>query len=202
MLAGKEFGGILRKRVGARKRMTAVETQFRRVMGAFPTGVTIVAVADGPERIGGFTASSFVPLSLSPPLVLVCPQYGARTYTLLRDAARFTVHILGEDQAELARRFALAGAERSDLGDWRLDARGYPVLEGALAVVQCRAYQEYAGGDHAIFVGEVEDAWLNSDGRNPLLYCRGSLMRFPAFAERADCAQGHKEPPQSTSRTS
>ena len=152
-----------------------MEAQFRRVMGTFPTGVTVVAVADGPERIGGFTASSFVPLSLSPPLVLVCPQYASRTYALLKDAERFTIHILGEDQVDLARRFALAGADRSDEGGWRFDGRGYPVLDDALAVIQCRAYREYAGGDHAIVVGAVEDAWITSESRHPLLYCRGAL---------------------------
>lgn len=181
------------------RQVTRLEVQFRRVMGTFPTGVTVVAVADGPDRIGGFTASSFVPLSLSPPLVLVCPQYGARTYALLRSTERFTVHILGEDQEDLARHFALVGAERSGLGEWRFDNRGYPVLEGALAVVQCRRYQEYDGGDHAIIVGEVEDAWVSSEDRNPLLYCRGSLLRFPLpgsnRASRANRAGGSASTP-------
>lgn len=149
-------------------------------MSRFPTGVTVVTVADEQGSLAGFTASSFVPLSLSPPLVLVCPQYESRTYRLLKDADRFSIHILGEEQAELARQFALVGGDRSAGESWRIDNSGYPVIDEALAVIQCRSYREYEGGDHAIVVGEVEKTWITSRERHPLLYYKGSLLRFPA----------------------
>lgn len=147
-------------------------------MSHFPTGVTVVTVADREGGLAGFTASSFVPLSLSPPLVLVCPQYESRTYRLLKGADRFSIHILGEEQADLARHFALAGGDRAASGGWRIDANGYPVIDGALAVIQCRSYREYEGGDHAIVVGQVEQTWVNAREQHPLLYYRGSLLRF------------------------
>lgn len=155
------------------------DATFRDVMSHFPTGVTVVTVADDDGSLAGFTASSFVPLSLSPPLVLVCPQYESRTYRLLKDADRFSIHILGEEQAELARHFSLAGGDRAAGEGWRIDNSGYPVIDGALAVIQCRSYREYEGGDHAIVVGEVERTWVTSKERHPLLYYKGSLLRFP-----------------------
>jgi len=149
-------------------------------MSRFPTGVTVVTVADERSGLAGFTASSFVPLSLSPPLVLVCPQYDSRTYRLLKDADRFSIHILGSEQADLAKHFAAIGGDRSAEECWHIDKSGYPVIEGALAVIQCRSYREYEGGDHAIVVGEVEKTWITSRDRHPLLYYRGSLLPFPA----------------------
>jgi flavin reductase (DIM6/NTAB) family NADH-FMN oxidoreductase RutF len=153
---------------------------FREVMSRFPTGVTVVTVAEDRFGLAGFTASSFVPLSLSPPLVLVCPQYGSRTYRLLKAADRFSIHILGEAQAALAKHFAVVGGDRTADECWHIDQNGYPVIEEALAVIQCRSYREYEGGDHAIVVGEVERTWITSQEMHPLLYYRGSLLPFPA----------------------
>ena len=149
---------------------------FKRVLGSFASGVTVVTTRDGSGQSRGMTVSAFSSVSLDPPLVLVCIDVKAECYPDLRAAGRFAVNILGEAQGELSRRFAAKGADRFAGVPVRPGVTGLPLLEGALGVLECRVVGEYPAGDHTIFVGQVEAAAVESEA--PLLHFRG---RYGAF---------------------
>lgn len=156
--------------------------EFRRVLGHFATGVTIVTTLDEGGEPSGLTASSFTSVSLHPPLVLVCVAHNAQSYPALRDRGRFAVNILGADQEVLSRRFATAptarGSEKFEGIAYKTGEFGVPVLEDALAVVVCTIAHAYPGGDHTIFVGRVEAAASRGDPTDPLLYYRGRYRQL------------------------
>jgi flavin reductase (DIM6/NTAB) family NADH-FMN oxidoreductase RutF len=145
------------------------EVRFRHVMGRFASGVTVVTTAyEG--RLAGITVSSFTSLSLRPMLALVCIDRHAGSHEAVIAAGQFAVNILAEGQEYLSRRFASAEAEKFTPGTYELSPRGLPLLNGALAQIECSLHSSLPGGDHTIFVGEVVAATCN-EGR-PLLYYR------------------------------
>ncbi len=145
--------------------------EFRRVLGQFATGVTIITAMDGDEP-AGVAANSFTSVSLDPPLVLFCVGRDSTTWPRIERARRFAVNILGEHQQELSRVFAAKGAERFGQVEWHLGVGGSPVLHEVIAYLDCEFWAEYDGGDHTIAVGRVRD--LRADpSRSPLLYYRG-----------------------------
>ena len=133
---------------------------FRRVAGAFATGVTVITVERGPGEVHGMTANSFTSVSLDPPLVLVCVDQDARLLSFLKSQRRFGVSILREDQQSLSEHFAKP--DQTPDSDRQLGIRfrwtpsGVPLLEDALAHLTCNLVAEHLAGDHTIFLGEVE----------------------------------------------
>jgi len=149
---------------------------FRRVLGHFATGVTIVTTCDGDGRPAGLTVSAFCSLSLDPPLVLVCVDHKSQSYPALRDAGRFAVNVLRREQEEASRRFASTRLDKFDGVPHTLSALGLPLLDDALAHIECATVTQHAEGDHTIFIGRVERA-LTFTGE-PLLYHRGRYARL------------------------
>lgn len=149
---------------------------FRRVLGHFATGVTVVTTCDGDARPAGLTASAFSSVSLDPPLVLVCVDHKAQSYPALHERGRFAVNILKSGQEPLSRRFASTRLDKFDGVPFRLSPLGLPLIDGVLAQIQCTTVSTYAEGDHTIFVGRVEDAAIESG--EPLLYYRGQYDRL------------------------
>jgi flavin reductase (DIM6/NTAB) family NADH-FMN oxidoreductase RutF len=142
---------------------------FRQVMGQFATGVTIAATATE-AGLSGLTVNSFTSVSLDPPLVLVCIDLKSHTLPFLRASGHFAVSFLTTEQEALSRCFATTSAERYDRfchAPYHIAATGSPVLDGALAFVDARIVAEYPGGDHAIFLGQVEA--MGTDGRAQFL---------------------------------
>jgi flavin reductase (DIM6/NTAB) family NADH-FMN oxidoreductase RutF len=145
--------------------------QFREAMARFATGITVVTApaGDGPH---GVTINAFASLSLTPPLVLICIEHGRYTLEVLEAARVFAVNVLAEGQEHLSRFFS---TDSRPEGPHAFDGIPYrrgrlaPLLEGCLAVAECRVTARYPGGDHTIFVGEVETAEIFT-GRRPLLY--------------------------------
>lgn len=152
---------------------------YKQVLGAFPTGVTIVTALDEKDRVVGFTASAFSAVSMDPPLILICPSLGSDSYPVIKRTGRFAVHILGHDQQSIAYRFAGKGRDKVDGVAWHRSEHGNAILEGATAYLECRLWEDYPGGDHAIVVGEVQSLWLGNDKLDPLLYCRGQMDKLP-----------------------
>jgi flavin reductase (DIM6/NTAB) family NADH-FMN oxidoreductase RutF len=154
------------------------QSEFRRVIGHFATGVTIVTTSREDGSAAGLTVSAVSSLSLDPTLVLACVDRNSETLPFLERAGYFAVNVLEEGKGEtLARRFAGGGAEEKFRGvAWRPERTGAPVLDEALAWMDCRVTAVVPGGDHIIFVGEV----LAADAREgtPLLYYRGGFGRF------------------------
>lgn len=151
--------------------MTFDPSTFRSVLGRFASGVTILTALDGEGQDHGMTVSAFCSLSLNPPLVLACIDNQASMADALRTAEHFGVSILAEGQEALSRRFAGPEPDRFDGIGFVRGSTGVPLLADALAHIQCRRVGEYPGGDHTIFLGEVEAASARSE--QPLLYYRG-----------------------------
>lgn len=147
---------------------------FRKALGQFTTGVTIVTCAtpDGPL---GITANSFASLSLDPPLVLWSPaKRSARTPHFL-SARFFAIHVLAATQKDVCEGFA-RGGQAFDLCAWQLDDRGVPVIDGGLARFDCETHAIHEGGDHHIIVGRVLRAQNRPD--IPLVFHAGDFGGF------------------------
>ncbi|CAN5633155.1 flavin reductase family protein [soil metagenome] len=153
-------------------------SDFRRVMGHFPSGVTIVTTMLPEGRACGLTVNAFCSVSLVPPLVLVCVERYADTHACILDAGVFAVNVLDAERGEFfSRRFASFGVgDKFDGIRYRDESTGAPVLEESVAWVDCRLVESIPGGDHTIFLGEV----LAADAMNgtPLVYYRGGYGRF------------------------
>jgi flavin reductase (DIM6/NTAB) family NADH-FMN oxidoreductase RutF len=154
------------------------ESEFRRVIGHFASGVAVVTSCCGDGTGCGLTVSAVSSVSLDPTLILVCVDRASDTHGWLERAGFFAVNVLEEGRGEtVARRFAGSAVEDKFRGiAWRTERTGAPVLDDALAWLDCRVTAALPGGDHTIFVGEV----LAADAREgtPLLYYRGGYGRF------------------------
>lgn len=158
---------------------------YKRTLGSFPTGVTVVMAYDADGKVNGLTASAFSALSMDPPLVLVCPQYNSESYRTLTEASHFSISILADDQATEAFAFAKKGdAKRDAISqlDITAGAIGAPTLERAVATMECSRWHEYEGGDHAILIGRIEHMHCN-DEQTPMVYCRGSFSALTSAEE-------------------
>ena len=149
---------------------------FRRVLGHFATGVTIVTTTDTEGRPTGLTVSAFCSVSLDPPQVLVCVDHKSQSYPSLRDGQAFAVNILSSEHEDVSRRFATTRLDKFDGVPFQLGKLGVPVITGALAQLECRTVSRHVEGDHTILVGRVEEA-RNGAGE-PLLYFRGRYGRL------------------------
>jgi flavin reductase (DIM6/NTAB) family NADH-FMN oxidoreductase RutF len=154
---------------------------FRRVMGHFATGVTVVTTIDG-ERPHGITVNALSSVSLDPPLVLVALDRRRRIAPVVRDRGRFAINILGEHQQALSDCFAGAPVtpdrEAFCGAEWRPGATGVPLLAGAIATLECATEDVVAAGDHDLFIARVE-AMANEDHHPlPLLYYRRRYLRI------------------------
>ena len=155
-------------------------TMFRRVAGAFATGVTVITVEREPGQVHGMTANSFTSVSLDPLLVLVCVVHDARLLSFLKSQRRFGVSILREDQQSLSEHFAKGEqtpAAEASLGiHFTWTSSGIPLLAGALAQLGCNVIAEHPAGDHTIFIGEVETMACNEGA--PLIFHRGQYRKL------------------------
>lgn len=149
---------------------------FRRTLGHFATGVTIVTTCDAEAAPAGLTVSAFTSLSLDPPLVLVCVDHKSQSYPALRDHGRFAVNVLTTGQEVLSRRFASTRLDKFEGVPYRMSELGLPLLEAALAQLECRTVRAHVEGDHTIFVGMVERVHVGTG--DPLLYYRGQYNRL------------------------
>jgi 3-hydroxy-9,10-secoandrosta-1,3,5(10)-triene-9,17-dione monooxygenase reductase component len=157
--------------------MSAVDAlTFRRVMGNFPTGVSIVTTEEGGTR-HGMTANAITSVSLDPVMLLVCLMREARTAGAVQRRGRFAVNLLRDDQEELSRHFAEPGGDHFAGLETVEGPEGLPLLPGALAYLVCRVESVVPAGDHDVVFGEVEDCRVN--GGNPLLFFLGGYRRLP-----------------------
>ncbi len=150
--------------------------EFRKACGAFATGVAVAAVMGRDGKPHGLTVNSFTSVSLEPPLVLVCIGHKAATHGPFSSASAFTVNILSEEQRDLSARFASSHPNRFEGVDWYEGELGAPVLNGALAVLECEMRERMEAGDHTIFLGLVRRAGVR-DGA-PLVYFSGKYREL------------------------
>lgn len=147
---------------------------YRDALGCFGTGVTVVTTA---SEIGplAMTVNSFTSVSLDPPLLLWCPARGSLRHDAFASAKEYVVHVMAEDQQDLALRFARSGDDFDDV-DWSPNAAGHPMLPGCLARFECAAHARHDGGDHSILVGRVLRA-ASRPGKG-LMFKRGQYGGF------------------------
>jgi flavin reductase (DIM6/NTAB) family NADH-FMN oxidoreductase RutF len=162
--------------------MSVSPAQFRKALGCFATGVTVITV-DYEGEVHGMTANAFTSVSLNPQLILVCVDHKARTHAHLHARKRFGVNILSADQRRISEYYANASREHDhaeEVAGARFDRTAYatPVLHGALAYLECRLQSAQDAGDHTIFIAEVEDVVVREG--DPLLYFRGQYRSVGA----------------------
>jgi flavin reductase (DIM6/NTAB) family NADH-FMN oxidoreductase RutF len=157
--------------------MAVEPDEFRRILGHWTTGVAVVATVTRGGEPRGLTANAVASVSLEPPLVLVCVERGADTHGSIRAAGFFAISILPQAAERTARRFAGEHAEgKFDGIAWHSGSTGAPLLDEALAWVDCRLRDAHDAGDHSIFVGEVMAG--DAVEGEPLVYYRGGYNRL------------------------
>lgn len=154
--------------------------EFRRTLGCFATGVTIITATDENGKPRGLTANAFSSLSLDPTLILVCVDHRSDTFPVMGRAEAFAVNILGEEQREISQRFARKGEDKFDGVPHHLGQTGSPVIDGSLAVIECLRRDAYEAGDHTIFIGNVQH--IEHNPGKPLLFFRGNYASLPEAA--------------------
>ena len=154
--------------------------EFRKALGHFTTGVTVVTVEREPGKIHGMTANSFTSVSLNPKLILVCVDQHAKMLPLLEEKKHFGISVLRAGQEAISEYFAKgkqsAEAEERLSIRYRWTPGGIPVLENTLLQLSCQVTASHLAGDHTIFVGKVEEAEMYEG--DPLLYFRGEYHRI------------------------
>lgn len=149
---------------------------LRAALGRFATGVTVITTATGTGPLG-ITANSFASVSLDPPLVLWSPAKASGRFGPFTECRAFAIHVMGDDQADLAAAFVRQGDAFDGL-DWRADADGTPLLRHCLARFHCMLETMHDAGDHVIVIGRVLSA-THREGA-PLVFSGG---RFGHFAD-------------------
>ena len=154
---------------------------YRRVVGRFATGVTIITtVVDGEHH--AMTCNSFTSVSLDPVLVLFCAEKIARFHDPVLSAGSFAVSVLAQGQEDVSRRFAVRGRPLEDqfsgLPHTHGPVTGAVVLDGALAALECRTASTTDAGDHTVVIGEVVGLQVPNPAGDPLLYYEGRYRAF------------------------
>jgi len=153
---------------------------FRNVAGHFASGVTIITT-ESDSGLFGTTASAVASLSMDPPMMLVCLNRSSSTHDAIRERGRFAVNILALEQRDFATRFATKSADKFRDVPYIRSERGLPLIEGALASIECRVADTAPGGTHTVFIGEVLDA--QSRPGEPLAYYRGQFGSLERILE-------------------
>src|SRR5580700_3569274 len=144
------------------------KTTFRNACSLFASGVTIATVRAPDGSLHGLTVSSFTPVSIEPPLVLICIDHGCTFLQYFRACTHFGVNVLAESQRDISVTFACKDEGRFEGVEWTASPNGVLLPRGSIAAFECRLATVIEAGDHAIFLGEVISA--ECQGGHPLLY--------------------------------
>jgi 3-hydroxy-9,10-secoandrosta-1,3,5(10)-triene-9,17-dione monooxygenase reductase component len=168
--------------VGEDERAPVDQTEFRRVLGSFATGVTVITAPAAADESGpaGFACQSFSSLSLDPPLVAFMVGRTSTTWPRIARAGVFCVNVLAAGQGELCRAFARSGTDKfANVTHDPAPASGSPRLAGAAAWIDCTIHAVHTGGDHLIVVGRVETLGTSEPDEAPLLFHKGRFLQAP-----------------------
>lgn len=145
---------------------------FRRALGNFATGVTIITARGSDGTNVGVTASSFNSLSMDPPLILWSSIKETPSCKIFESATHFAVNILASDQMEMSNHFARQQEDKFEGVEWEEGIGGAPIFPNCAGRFQCESYDKVDGGDHWIFIGRVKA--FDDFGRSPLCFHQGS----------------------------
>jgi len=149
--------------------------EFRRALGAFPTGVTVITTCDAAGKPYGVTANSFSSVSLDPPLILWSQSTTSSSYPAFRDCPRFVVNILADHQVHISNQFAKSGADKFREVPVTAGLGGVPIIDDCAAHLECVKVAAYPGGDHVVYLGQVEK--INRSGHHSLAFGDGKYLR-------------------------
>ena len=148
--------------------MPVSEADFRNALSRFSSGVTVVTTKDARGNLHGITVSAFCSVSLVPPMVLICIEKATASHDSFGESGVFVVNVLSESQRRLSESFAAPSEDKFSDVEFHPGIEGVPVLNHALANIECRLKHAYDGGDHTIFVGLVEKVTIGEG--DPLVY--------------------------------
>jgi flavin reductase (DIM6/NTAB) family NADH-FMN oxidoreductase RutF/DNA-binding IclR family transcriptional regulator len=148
--------------------------ELRQVLGSFVTGVTVITTVDAAGKPHGLTVNSFSSVSLDPPLILWSQSLTSPSHPVFRDAERFVVNILADDQVEVSNRFARGNVDKFAGCAVDPGLGGVPLIRGGAAYLECRRMDSFRGGDHMVFLGQVER--IQRTGRQPLVFGGGKYL--------------------------
>jgi len=149
---------------------------LRETLGCFPTGVVVATTLDSDDMPIGITINSFSSVSLEPALILWSIALNTPSLNAFRQHPAFAINILSTAQKSLCMQFAQPSEDKFAGVDWHAGYKGTPVIDNALAVLQCRTFRRYEGGDHEIYLGEVMQ--VDSTDQQPLVFHRGKLVQL------------------------
>ena len=152
------------------------QSELRRIMGHFATGVTVITTRDEDGHPFGLTANAVTSVSLVPPLILACVDKSADTYPYFDRSKVFAVNILSGEQEGLSRRFAISGGEKFEGVGYHKNEQGCAILDDAVGHIDCRIVQSFDSGDHTIYIGEVLSG--EAGEMPPLLFYRGGYRKL------------------------
>ena len=154
--------------------------EFRKVMGHFATGISVVTTFDG-DQPSGITVNAFSSVSLEPALVMVALDRGRFITPMVRRFGRYAVNVLGSDQQLLSDCFAHApvspGREEFCVASWHRGPSGLPLIDGSIATLECTTVETFSAGDHDLFIGRVDSLEQVREDVAPLLYFRRRYLR-------------------------
>jgi 3-hydroxy-9,10-secoandrosta-1,3,5(10)-triene-9,17-dione monooxygenase reductase component len=150
---------------------------FRRVLGHYPTGVSVITSLDPTGAPVGLVVGSFTSVSLKPPLVAFFPDKSSTSWPRIERAGRFCVNILAREQQDLCKRFAAKGNDKFAGLSYELSTAGSPVLKDIVAWIDCAVHAVYEAGDHFIVLGRVLELDI-AKADEPLLFFRGGYGSF------------------------
>jgi flavin reductase (DIM6/NTAB) family NADH-FMN oxidoreductase RutF len=150
---------------------------LRHALGEFATGITVVTALAADGRPVGVTINSFASVSLEPPLVLWSLGLQASSLAVFESCRHYAINVLAEDQIEFSQGFSQSQGDPFSGIDLKVGAHGTPMLPGCCAWFECRNEMRYPGGDHLIFVGQVEN--FERQDRPPLIFHRGRYRSLP-----------------------
>ena len=150
--------------------------EYRKTLGKFVTGVTIITTCEKDGTPRGFTANSFTSVSLDPPLILICIGDFNEGLELFKNSEYFAVNILNEEQVDISNLFAQPVKNKFEEIKWSNSKFGVPIIKGALAWLECKNFDQKRSGDHLILIGNVKN--FHNEGGYPLAYYNGNYISF------------------------
>ena len=150
--------------------------EYRKTLGKFVTGVTIITTCEKDGTPRGFTANSFTSVSLEPPLILICIGDFNEGLELFKNSEYFAVNILKESQVDISNLFAKPLKNKFEEIEWSNSKFGVPIIKGALAWLECKNFDQKRSGDHLILIGNVKN--FHNEGGYPLAYYNGNYISF------------------------
>ncbi|MGX9132979.1 flavin reductase family protein [Rummeliibacillus sp. JY-2-4R] len=153
------------------------QEEFKKALGNYPTGVTVVTTFDQEDVPVGLTVNSFASVSIDPLLILWSIDKKSKSLDVFKNAKKFAVNILASDQDKLCFLFSSKVIDRFAECKWNRSENSLPVLEDTASVLECETYQQVEAGDHLILIGKVKN--IVNSGKAPLLYHQRNVGEIP-----------------------